>query len=223
MTTNQLNQLDMYLLVNAIFGRFQAIWNTNTRLTTAINQFTGNLATIETQKKAQEEQSTGIAQDKKTLKEAIAKKAAFIAGGIRAYAFSISNQALEESSLKTMREAMLPTACQLILDKAQTHLAQLGDEGITAATLTELSQLVKDFAEKKTKPQEAINDSKEATATLAELFSSNSTMLKKQLDGLMAQYEETAPDFYRAYLNARPINSRGQRGKGDNGTTPPQG
>jgi hypothetical protein len=227
MTTTQLNQLDMYLLVKAVFARFFSIWSGNARLTEAVNKFSNNNTAIRAQKKLQEEDSSGITQDKHTLKAALIKKTVLVSKAIASYAFSVNNQELEnsvkytESDLKNMREAMLPTVCEIVCDKAQANLADLGDEGITAATLESLTQLIDDFSGKKTKPQEAISEGKSATKALTDLYLANNTLLRKQLDGLMAQYEETSPEFYRAYVNARPINDRGHRGKGDK-TTPPQ-
>ncbi|MES2732042.1 MAG: hypothetical protein V4714_09845 [Bacteroidota bacterium] len=228
MTTTQLNQLDMYLLVKAAFMRFSGVWSNNARLTEAVSKFSDNNAAIHVQKKLQEEDGSGITQDKNTLKAALIKKAVFVSKAVASYAFSVNNQELEisvkypESDMKTMREAMLPAVCEIIRDKAQANLDKLGDEGITAATLDSLTQLIYDYSGKKTKPKEAINDSKDATETLAGLFRSNNTMLKKQMDGLMAQYEESAPEFYQAYVKARPINDRGRRGKVDK-VAPPQG
>lgn len=226
MTTIQMNQLDTYLLIQSLFNRHTKTWSSNNRLSTAFKKFSDNIAAIETQRKHQEEKSTGIAQDKKTTKAALVKKAAFIAGAIRAYAFSVNNEELEarvpytESMLKNLREGMLLTACQVIMEKAQANLAQLGDEGVTAELLAGTTQLIAEFTGKKIKPQEAIYERKMVTATLIDLFSTNNTLLKKQIDMLVAQYEEKSPDFYGAYLNTRQISRRGQRIK-FNDSAPP--
>lgn len=65
--------------------------------------------------------------------------------------------------------------------------------------------------------------SKVSTSKIGEAFDSISKMLKEEIDVLMLLFEESHPDFYRAYKNARMIVEYTGRGKtnGDETTPPP--
>jgi hypothetical protein len=67
----------------------------------------------------------------------------------------------------------------------------------------------------------AVSVSKVSTVNIGELVRSLNVLLNDEIDVLMLLFEETQPDFYRAYKNARIIvdyNGRGPAKDTDAGT-----
>ena len=93
---------------------------------------------------------------------------------------------------------------------------------MTPEKRTELTALLEDFHTAIPPRREANNMSKVYTSKINALFNSISKMLKDEIDVLMLLFEESHPDFYNAYKNARLIVDYSGRGKANgNGTLPP--
>lgn len=216
MTDAQINQLNMYIQVQKTYEDFPNIWSSNARLTTDHSTLLANILVIEAQRDTQEVGNKGISQDKNVQKESLVTQAAFVATAVKTFANDTNNNELANnvnysiSKLRGMREMELLAAAKVIHEKAQAQAALLSDYGITAATLPDLLASINAFKELQPKPQKAINSSKTATKTLAAIMKETNELLSNQMDGKMAQYERTAPDFFNAYTNARQVISRGK-------------
>jgi len=155
------------------------------------------------------------------------KAANIIAGAVAAYAHKASdNQMLTrvDTTLGTLRGGRGQDSrdkCSDILDAATANLAALADYEIKQADLDNLEQLIGDYDELAPQPRNAIGSAKGAGQASDAAFDRADGILNNGIDKLMLKYEDTNPDFFRDYTNARIIIDRpGGRGNG-NGNNPP--
>ena len=155
--------------------------------------------------------STGIAQDKKASKAAMATAAQTIASAVHAYAVKNKNNTLANetdftiSDLTGERDADAIKDCQNIHDLANTNLASLGAYGITAAKLTALQAVIDGYKAIVTKPRDNIVAGATVTQALSDEFDAADETLSEILDGLIGQFQATNAKFVSDYNNARII------------------
>ncbi len=112
--------------------------------------------------------------------------------------------------------------CKDIHAAATANLAVLGDSGVTQARLDALQELLTDYEALLPQPRVDISSTKGVGQALDAALDRIEGILNNGLDRLMLQFEDSAPDFYRAYTNARIIIDRpGGHGNGDSPTPPP--
>ncbi len=120
MTDVQENQLNMFLRVKQACDDFRSTWESNQRFTANYTALLENLAGIETQRKLQAVNTTGISQNKNSLKDDLIEQAAFVAKAVKSYASDVNNPELaanvdySASKLRNLRENALTATCQVV-------------------------------------------------------------------------------------------------------------
>ena len=144
MTTKQQNKLAMYLVVKGVLDANNSVWQPMQAFADGYTDFTSEITQIQTLELTQVTDSTGIAQDKKASKAAMATAAQQISAAVHAYAVKTKNNTLANETAFTVsdltggRDADVIKDCQNVHDLANTNIASLGSYGITAAKLTAL-------------------------------------------------------------------------------------
>ena len=108
-------------------------------------------------------------------------------------------------TFKRMRIPHRPILAQQIHDIAQSVVADLAPNGVTAATLVKLQEhiaLVKTWLDQ---PRSVIRAKSAAPAQLAEVFRDADALLKRQIDRLVFLARKTHPEFYADYQRARQV------------------
>ena len=120
------------------------------------------------------------------------------------------------------KEDQVISRCWALHTLATQQLANLADNGITAAKLTALKKKIEAFEAVQPKPRNRVNKGSAATQALEGLFRETSTLLRKRLDKLVLQFAETAPAFVNEYEAARVVvDARGPaKAKGQPTPTP---
>ena len=168
---------------------------------------------------------TGSAEDKDAARTAMCKAALVIAGGAAAYAHKVGNHELlvrVDTTMTTLaggRGKDSRDKCSDILAAATANLPALADYAVAQADLTKLTQLIADFDELLPQPQLALGSAKGAGQAIDVALDKIDGILNNGLDNLMLKFEDTNPDFFRDYTNARIIIDR--PGGHSNGNTPP--
>lgn len=152
----------------------------------------------------------GIAAGKNSFREILTEKAAVTAGLIYTYAVDIENETLREemnitpSRLRRTRDEELAPLCQMIHDRAQTHLDALRDYNFNTTKLTDLQTAITNYAAETPKPRTAISTRKITNINIAATF--------KDLDKLFATFDkqieslrEEHTDFVNTYFSNREI------------------
>ena len=119
MTTKQQNKLAMYLAVKAVLDANNAVWQTLQAFADGYTGFNTQIGLIQTLAQGQNMDTSGIAQDKKASKFAMAQAAVGIASAVRAFAVKSKNNTLagevdfNQSDITSARDEILEN-CQNI-------------------------------------------------------------------------------------------------------------
>ncbi len=211
MTTKQQNKLAMYLAVKSLLDANNSIWQSLLAFADGYTDFSGHVTQIQTLELSQVTDSTGIAQDKKASKAAMATAAQQISAAVHAYAVKTKNNTLANethfavSDLTGERDADAIKDCQNVHDLANTNLASLAAYGITAAKLTALQANIDGFKAIVSKPRDNIVAGATVTQQLSDEFDAADETLSEILDGLIGQFAATNAKFVSDYNNARTI------------------
>ena len=201
----------MYLAVKGVLDANNPVWQSLQAFADGYTDFTSHITRIQTLELSQVTDSTGIAQDKKASKAAMATAAQQISSAVHAYAVKSKNNTLANetdftvSELTGERDAEVIKDCQNIHDLANTNLASLGNYGVTAAKLTALQAAIDAFKAIATKPRENIVTGATVTQELSDEFDAADETLAEILDGLIVQFQGTNAKFVSDYNNARII------------------
>lgn len=152
----------------------------------------------------------GIAAGKSNFREILTEKAAVTAGLIYTYAVDINNETLREemnitpSRLRRTRDEELAPLCQMIHDRAQTHLDALRDYNFNQTKLTALQTAIDNYKTETPKPRTAVSTRKTTNINIATTF--------KDLDKLFAIFDKQIEslrdehtDFVNTYFSNREI------------------
>jgi hypothetical protein len=211
MTTKQQNKLAMYLVVKGVLDSNNSVWQSLQAFADGYTDFTSHVTQIQTLELSQVTDSTGIAQDKKASKAAMATAAQQISAAVHAYAVKTKNNTLANetdftvSDLTGERDADAIKDSQNIHDLANTNIASLANYGITAAKLTALQAAIDGYKAIVTKPRDNIVAGATVTQELSDEFDAADETLSEILDGLVLQFQATNAKFVSDYNNARTI------------------
>lgn len=211
MTSTQESKLNMYHAVINQGNANAAIIASVGALDDVFTTFKAKVSSIDTTAQLEAQVISGIATDKKTLKETLAQQTTGIAAAIYAYAVKTNNNTLKEranvnrSGLLRLKDDELAPACRNIHDDANANIAQLGDYGITAPMLVSFNTLIDQYVAKVPSPRNAASLRKTYATNLKTLFKDCDSILKNQMDKLAVQTKAAFPDFYTTYKNNRII------------------
>jgi len=97
------------------------------------------------------------------------------------------------------------TRCTTIYNAVNEVIAELADYGITPAKLSSFKKKIDAFEKVKVAPRQSLVEQSAASQLLTQLVGESVRILNDDLDGLMVQFEEAAPNFYAEYFAARVI------------------
>ena len=191
----------------------------------------GNLATeiafIKTSAPKIVRRKTGSADDKQAARLAMCKAALILAGAVAAYAHDVANHELLVRVTTTLTALMSGRGqdsydkCEDILSAATANLTVLTDNAVVQADLDDLQRLLDEFEELLPQPRVAISSAKSTGQAIDASLDRIDGILNNGLDNLMLKFEDTNPDFYNDYTNARIIiDHPGGHGNGGNPTPP---
>ena len=209
------NVTDMGTNVSVFMKKNQTIWQANAAITTTMGLVDGDLATLAGVDTKVMSPIVGPAADKSVAKFDLENKLVLIGGQIAALGAANNDHTLEQqgdvtlSGLDKMKEADLIATATRIANLATANLTALADYGVTAANVTELSNLATTFGNLQAAPRQAVVDRKKENAQFPAVGSHLLSVLRRQLDRQMLTFKQTQPEFYAGYLGARVIVDRG--------------
>jgi hypothetical protein len=92
---------------------------------------------------------------------------------------------------------------------AKANMPALADHLVTDADVEELEELTRDFDGIKNQPRTVIAGRAGETATLPDLLTAVTDLLRDRLDKQMTKFRLSHPEFYAGYLSARVVVDRG--------------
>jgi len=225
MTLNQSNKMAMYQAVAEVCEMYKSTWEGLPIANVLFTEFKDQKATLEAAALRQEQDFTGITADKRNLKQLMIDRAFVIARALTAYASITENSILagrvkySKSDFTSAKDVDVLSKAKSVWEVAQEHVDNLADYGITAQHVTELEEAIANYGDALSSPRVAINQRKEATGSIQQQIKRIDIHLKKKLDAIMVQFDDT--EFYSTYQAARMIVDR--RGQRRTASQPPQG
>lgn len=210
MEIDQSNRLRSFKAVQVVLETHEPTWTTLPAFGKAVTDFNGIVADISTQAQIQLE-SEQATEEKQAVLRGLGAAAYAISGAVQAYAVEVSDLALEarvdfsRSSIILGKEDEVISRCWGIHAVATEQLANLADNGVTAAKLTAFKKKIEAFETVQPKPRNRVNKGSAATRTLENLFRDASTVLRKRMDRLVTQFAEVSPEFVQEYEAARVV------------------
>ena len=224
------NKFAMSQAVNTVLNKknYQPLWQTMPGFVKLQASLASEIGFITKNAPQTLRHKTGSAEDKEAARLALCKAALIIAGAVSAYAHQIGNHELlvrvdtTLTLLMSGRGQDSHSKCADILAAATSNLTALTDYSVTQAGLDNLQSLLDDYEELLPQPQVAIGSAKGVGQAIDTALDRIDGVLNNGLDNLMLKYEDTNPDFYRDYTNARIIIDRpGGHSNGNEPTPPP--
>jgi hypothetical protein len=210
MEIQQSNNLRSYKAVQVVLETHEPIWTTLPAFGKAVTEFNGIVENINTQAQIQLE-SEQASEEKLSVLRELGAAAYAISGAVQAYAVEVGDLALEarvdfsRTSIILGKEDEVISRCWAIHAVATAQLANLADNGVTAAKLTAFKKKIEAFETVQPKPRNRVNKGSAATRTLEGLFRDAGTVLRKRMDKLVTQFAESSPEFVKEYESARVV------------------
>ncbi len=216
MDTIQTNRVTMFKTVSAVLDDHNSVWSSMARMQTAVTRFKGNIISIDRAAQLQETPS-GAADDKAAARDALEDVLFLVCEALAVLAHTDNDHdllalvALRPSTLQRFDAEELSNRAATVLTEANARKTALAELNVTQANLDELDQALQNFNQSKTSPRTATAAKKVQTATLADLISETSGMLRSEMDLLVDLFRRTNPEFVAGYRAARVIVDRGKR------------
>ena len=202
---------NMFLSIQLHFKNHVTAWNTNIPIVNTIEKFNICIEALNETFMLQSGNNTGIALDKKTIREHLETQAHILSSGATAYATfdQLPELVLKTkytlSVLKRLRDAELQSIATNLATNVEPVLPALAPYGITPDTIARLRATIHLFAANINKPKESSELKKKATAKMVVLIKEASLLLKTQLDLLIVGLQSTEPSFVSLYTSLRRI------------------
>jgi hypothetical protein len=208
MKTKQINKLTMYLTVGGICDASNTVWQPLQAFADAYTDFKTHVTRIQVLSQSQEQDNSGIAQDKQAARAAMCNATLPITKAVHAYAVKTRNNQLimqmnfSLSELMGGRDVQSAERCQNIYDAANANIASLASYGITAAKLAVLGNAIAAYNALITAPREMRAQGKTITGNIQAEFDAADDALTL-MDDLLGQLDNAK--FAADYKNARII------------------
>ncbi|HEX2936271.1 MAG TPA: carboxypeptidase-like regulatory domain-containing protein [Bacteroidales bacterium] len=208
MDSRQEAKLSMYIVVRDYLAKFLTILNVLPNFTTFYTALQNVIKQIQSTGEAQGFDTSGNAENKSLLKDALINLAVDTTRKVKAYAKFVKNQVLlkemdiPESKLKRMADTTLVNVVQGIYDRAQSNITALTTYLVTEATQTALQAAITDFSEAIGQPRLGSTETSKATKRLILQFQDGDAALK-DIDTVVEIISATQVDFYNGYKSVR--------------------
>lgn len=208
----------MYRRVKFICDQHETLWNGIPAFAEAYDAFSSKIATFNEQMAIQEAALMGVAARKKQTEGKVIDKAIVVSKVLSALALKSGDTELMARNLYSRSEwkrgnvLLRLNRFQILRQDITDHTTELADYGIDQVFIDAFDQLLDEYAMLAESPRLAIIKRKQATSLLDQMVREIDVLLGGQLDMMMEQFRNTAPEFFNGYFNARIIiDIRGRR------------
>lgn len=214
MTNTQENRLSMFLAARDFLLKNNAATSALPNFAQFSDAAKSGITEIQSWVEQQEFNKTGIAIEKKKIKDTLIVKAMDIANRLFAFAKFRNDSILmkeigyKESELRKTTDTLMKEKCQIVFDKGSLYAADLVQYGVSQNMLDELKRLISDYDTSLPAPRIGIMEKKQATEKLAALFDQVNLNFD-QLDTLVETLRYSDTVFYKGYQGARKIVNAG--------------
>jgi hypothetical protein len=211
MEKKQINKLRMFRAVDQVLDNQSQIFAELEDLVLGHQRLKDGLVILGQNRQVQEADNSGLTDNKTDLRLNLVNRILQLSTALKAHANSSKNKELKakvsytRSDLLTSPDPVLYDIGTLMVNLATPILSDLNKYFVSNDKMDELNGLLADFIAAIPQKRVANSVSKVSTVNIAEVVNSLITLLREDVDVLMQLFEETQPDFYKAYKNARII------------------
>ena len=216
MTDRQRDKLNMYVLVKDFLPSITTITSRWAIFATLYTEFIEIVAQIFTISGQQQDDYTGITQQKRQIHSKLVDKIEDLSVKGKAYAVVNEDVAFlnlikfTKGVLQRMADADLVKTAETFHTNMLPKLADLADYDLVQADLDELLTLKNDFLAIYTQPRGKIKETRMLTSTLDKFFGQADKLLLK-MDALVQSVQKKEPDIVEEYLKKRTISRTARR------------
>jgi hypothetical protein len=210
MTNKQESKLKMYLAVSEFLLKNEPLTKDLPEFPASFAEFQNTISQIKLIDEQQKNVRTGIAKDKKGIKNSLISMAAENSGKIYAFAKVTNNKALQDevnfsiSEIGRMTDVALRSYAEALYKKAEQMLEALNKYGITAETQKIFAATIAAYNNSLAKPRVGIAEKSKATKQLETLFNSADTLVGK-IDAIIGIIRYNQVNFYNGFRTVRKL------------------
>ncbi|MFN8284341.1 MAG: carboxypeptidase-like regulatory domain-containing protein [Chitinophagales bacterium] len=218
------NKITMYKTIYTHCNQNLSLITPNVGLNAVFTEFATLFNALLPIAQVQIQNNKGIAKNKMDARLQLVNGLYKAAGALMSHFSSVHDHEIYDkvkiakSAMKTMRDMKLSVHAQTVIDLVTNNQAVLAPFGVDTAYITNLETLRDAFLNQVSLPTVASNGKKVATSDLSEDVFIIDQLLATRLDPAMRALADSAPLFYKKYLNGRRINNVGIRHKNNTGT-----
>ena len=210
MTTKQDRRLSMYMATRDFLVPNEGITKDLPDFQASFTALQSTIKQIQLIGEMQKDVKTGLAKEKKRLKETLITLAADNSRKIMALAKLTTNEPLMDevnfsiSDLGRMSDVALKDYVQILYNKAEANIGSLATYGITPETQKILAEAITAYDASLAKPRVGITEKSQATKQIGVLFYSADSTLEK-MDVVVGIIRLTQVNFFNGYKTARKL------------------
>jgi hypothetical protein len=203
----------MIKATGAYMAENHAVWNTMTRLQTAMTELDAKLVEIDAA--AQEHEAPqGATVDKAEARDDLEDVLFLACEALSVVAHDAGDNDLAaltrvtRSTLGRMSEEELSNRAAAVVAQANTHKTELASLQVTQENLDELSEALTEFNGAKAGPRTTTATRAALTESLPKLVRDAIGILRNKVDPMVNQFSRSHPEFVAGYEHARRIVDR---------------
>jgi hypothetical protein len=210
MTTRQESKLKMYLAVKDFLVQNEPLTKELPEFPPSFTEFQKLIGQIQLLDEQLNGVRTGIAKDKKGLRDRLISLAAENSRKVFAYAKIADNKALIDevnfslSDLTRMTDVALKSFAESLHKKTEANISALPKYGITAETQKLFSDALSAFSNAMPKPRIGIAEKRKATLEMEVFFNSANNVVLK-IDAIIGIIRNDQVNFYNGYKTVRKL------------------
>jgi hypothetical protein len=225
--------LSSFFATDGVLEDNKPVWTGNQAFQKSVTKFRGYLTKSTGLVTQMSIGTKGATEVKGSKRDVMIAQTLVLGGKLHAFATDAGDTELAAktdvtaSDLRKLRDGEVGSACHAIQELVEAHVADLTDDGVTAADVTALQQAINDYSGVTGKPRQKRTENSAAIGQLSDVVRRTRGVLEGELDKRMLQFQVSAPEFYESYVNSRRIvDNRGahaaKNGNGNNTPQPPQ-
>ena len=210
MTNKQESKVKMCISTDEFLVKNQDLTKDLPEFPATFTEFQTTLTKIKLLDEQQRNVLTGIARDKRDIKNSLIGIGAETSGKVYAFAKVSNNKPLMDevhfsiSELGRMTDVSLRSYTEALHKKAELMLESLAKYGITAETQKIFAEALAAYNSSLGKPRVSIAERREGTKAMAALFISIESTIEK-LDAIIGIIRYNQVDFYNGYRTVRKL------------------
>ncbi|HNW55321.1 MAG TPA: hypothetical protein PKN21_13685, partial [Bacteroidales bacterium] len=158
---------------------------------------------------------SGTTINKKMQLDAVIAEAVDMSNRLVAYATIeglptlLKDAKVNSSELYRMADTRVKGVIQALADLAEANIVAASAYGVTAEATAKLKTALASYNKAIPEPKMSIDENKQVTTQLGELFKKNEILFKKT-DALIKLFKNSHTDFYNSYTNLRKVIATGK-------------